>query len=231
MEQQETDLESLSIRMANRFLASYGFEHGKGVLSSVINKWAKPYSSGTHLGDVNFQLRSRLLHEPDLDDPPIQDITTVEGYPSEGKYDHVRRALTLEWIYRSVVYYERLRETGARRVERRGCLQAVKLPEGFVSWWAPQRIVQVLTDLSLDDALDLMSMLLVQWSLRFDASHFIKRAKSWGWFVPEDLHDYQVCRFAIYGIAEHWQLESICGMDWRVIGEKERERRKRLQAR
>ncbi len=217
------ELESLAISTVNKYLAQGTYHQGERILVRVVQKWAMQHSTGKFTRSPTFEFRSQLLQNPKLEKPPIQDITSLVIYEHANKYENILWGLSREWIFRALEYYDQSPADIKTAAIRGGTKTARKPWEIVYSIWPERAILRILSDQQLNDGLDFLAMVFVQWAFRFDPTGFVDWVGSLGWPILDDMprEDF-ITQCALLFPAMAFQMEASVPIYWALIDAREK---------
>ncbi len=177
------------------------------VITDVMNNWAEYYGSGEAKDNYRFGFRWLAKDLPDQSNPPAHNIIDVTVYEGETQEHQVLSALTLEWVYRYWVHFDKIRSVGAERAEMPSHMPGTD-ERTKLATQAKTEILTLLKSLPLDNGLDFMAMLTVEWARRFPLGTFLDNIAGAGYTIPDgvDKNEY-AARVALWFMATafHWE--------------------------
>lgn len=204
------------MRIVNR-LSRSGYRTGEETFETVFRRYARLSRSGRLPGDPTFSSTVSLRTDPAKKKPEVIDITKVVVYAHEPEKNHALRAITAEWVNRTVTQQEKIRNSGQEYLEWRNQTQ-VGAGMGLPLFGPTTSIMRVLRKIPVEEGLDFLAIVAAHWSYRFQPAGYLDHFNSLGWPMLESLHinDF-IGQTEIMFIAMSWQVEDFVPIYWQLI--------------
>lgn len=177
-----TDLQTTVKQVVCTSFTNANYHFGDKVIGDVMVDWANYCASNKAEANLTFEPRyhTRHLLTP-ANTTALRIDTPVYAHETEGH--HILRNLTKEWSYRYWTHLGSVRQEKAERFQKP--ISPEDTPKAV-----KDKILEILKTLSVDDGLDFMAMLIVEWATRFNTEGFLQMIQDLGYTpTPEAIAD------------------------------------------